>query len=129
MAEKSDKEKIAEILRHESAYAAEAYEFVGAAVAFTVAQLESHRHVSAAELLKGVRDFAAREFGVVARSVLGEWGLFTASDVGKVVYLMIGAGLLSASPEDSPQDFDIDFDPAPPPGPPAPPPRLPKLDC
>ena len=124
----SDREKIAEILRRESAYAAEAYEFVGDAVAYTVAKLESHRHVSAAELLRGVRDFAAKEFGVVANAVLDEWGLHSASDVGKVVYLMIEAELLSASPEDSPHDFDIDFAPAPPPEPPAPPPHLPKID-
>ena len=77
---------------------------------FTVSRLQKHRHVSALELLKGAGELAQQEYGAVARQVMQEFGLFRASDVGKVVYLLIGAGLLSASDDDDPEDFNIDFD-------------------
>ncbi len=121
-------EKIAEIMLREESYSAEAYDFVGRAVSFTISRLKAHRHVSAAELLAGIRDFARQEFGAVAGSVLEGWGIFTAADVGRVVYLMIDAGLLSASPEDSPHDFEIDFQLAALPDEPSIPEKLPKLD-
>ena len=65
------------------------------------------------ELLKGARELAIKEYGAVARAVLQEFGLRTASDVGKVVYILISVNLLSSSEDDSPEDFDIDFEPVP----------------
>ncbi len=102
--------KIAGILSRESRYAAGAYTFVAEAVTFTVGRLSVHRHVSARELLEGIRDYAAGQFGVMAGEVLHEWGIHEATDVGRIVYLMIDAKLLAASEEDSPEDFNIDFD-------------------
>jgi len=100
---------VARILDEVTLYAPEAYRFVADAVTFTVSKLPSHRHVSAAELLAGARGFAAAEFGAVAGVVLAEWGIRDAADVGRIVYLLIGVGLLSASEEDSPEDFNIPF--------------------
>ncbi len=102
-------EKIAALLEKEPRYQEQAYHFVANAVTFTVGRLPEHRHVSALELLGGVRDYAKLEFGAVAGMVLGEWGLQSASDIGNVVYLLIGTELLSASPEDRPEDFICDF--------------------
>ena len=45
----------------------------------------------------------------MAPMVLEAWGLKYASDVGRIVYLLIDAKLLSASPEDDPTDFDVEF--------------------
>ncbi len=111
--------KIDAILKMEPRFARDSYSFVAGAVSFTVGRLAAHRHVSAFELLGGVRDFAREEFGVLSYEVLHEWGIRSASDVGRIVYLLIGSGLLSASPEDSPEDFDIDFSLAEPPAAPA----------
>ena len=121
--------KIAELVGKEPRYPAEAYRFIGEAVSFTVGRLTRHRHVSARELLAGVRDYAHQEYGVLAHEVLTEWGLRTAADVGRVVYLMIGAGLLAASPEDRPEDFECEFAFDAPPAPAAPSAAvLPKID-
>lgn len=123
------KAKIEAILRREPRFAEEAYAFVASAVSFTVERLPSHRHVSALELLGGVHDYAREEFGVLAWEVLHEWGIQGASDVGRIVYLLIDSGLLSASKEDAPDDFNIDFKLADPPvsaelPPPAMPPKI-----
>lgn len=105
--------KIALLTERETAYTADAYRFVAEAVNFTVGRLPAHRHVTALELLKGARALAIKEYGAVAHLVLQEFGLRRASDVGKVVYLLISVNLLSASEDDSPEDFNIDFEPVP----------------
>lgn len=109
------KEKIEAIMAREPRFAEEAYTFIANAVSYTVGRLPSHRHVSALELLGGVHDYARDEFGVLAWEVLHEWGIRCSSDVGRIVYLLIESGLLSASKEDAPGDFDIEFKLADPP--------------
>ncbi|MBQ9502570.1 MAG: hypothetical protein IJU70_10480 [Lentisphaeria bacterium] len=105
--------KVKKLAEADPRYAADAYRFVTEAVTFSVNRLEAHRHVTARELMEGIRDYAAREYGALAREVLTSWGLETASDVGEIVYKLIGVELLSASPGDKRSDFDIDFPPAP----------------
>lgn len=102
--------KVMEIVAVDVRYDIAAYRFIANAVTFSCKRLQVHRHVTALELLEGTREFAIQEFGVMASAVLCEWGLRSAHDVGQVVYLLINAGLLSASPEDHPEDFDIDFE-------------------
>ena len=106
--------KIASLLEHETAYTADAYRFVAEAVNYTVGKLPAHRHVSALELLKGARELAVEKYGAVACEVMRDFGLNRATDVGKVVYLLISVGLLSASEEDDQSDFEVDFVPVPP---------------
>lgn len=97
--------KVASIIARDSRFDRGAYGFVSAAVEFTVSELPERRHVSAAELLEGIRKFAVRSYGAVAANVLASWGLRREDDVGTVVYLMIEVGLLRGSEEDSPEDF------------------------
>ena len=124
--------KVKELTRTDPRYSEDAYRFVTEAVTFSVNRLEAHRHVTARELMEGIRDYAAQEYGALAHEVLTSWGVATASDVGEIVYKLIGVELLSASPGDKRSDFDIDFPPAPPLGenavPPALPIALPKID-
>ena len=93
------------LLSREKRFPRDAYLFISEAVGYTVSQLAVRRHVSAAELLDGIRNFAVVRFGAVAGSVLKNWGMSAEDDVGTVVYLLIGAGLLRASEGDSPEDF------------------------
>jgi len=90
-------------------YTLESYQFVSNAVSCTIAKLASHRHISAAELLAGIRDYAREQYGAVAPLVMDQLGLRTARNVGEVVYLLISVKLLAASPEDSPDDFNVAF--------------------
>lgn len=90
-------------------YTLESYQFISDAVAYTIGKLQTHRHVSARELLEGVREYGFSQYGAVTPQVLERFGLRTARNVGEVVYLLISVKLLSASPEDSPEDFSINF--------------------
>ncbi len=94
-------------------YRREAYAFVMAALGTAVRSLPAERandpagrHLSGQELLQGVVSLARREFGVMAPTVFREWGVTRSSDVGAIVFLLVGAGQLSARPEDRPEDFD-----------------------
>lgn len=102
---------VKQIMGHDNRYRADAYEFVNAAVTYTARKLErdrkprGSRHVSGQELVEGTMDYAVIQFGFLAPEVLEQWGVQQGEDVGNIVYNMIGAGLLSAGPEDSRKDF------------------------
>lgn len=109
MSQQNAEQKIDKICRHDPRYPKEAYYFIANAVGFTTAKLVKSRHVSAIELLQGVRDYAQHEFGAVANMVLNDWGISQACDVGNIVYALIHAELLCASKDDSQESFNIDF--------------------
>ncbi len=101
----------------EHAYGQEAYQFVNLALQFTVAALpqdrlldETLRHLSGRELLEGVVRLGRAEFGPLAATVFHEWGVNHSEDVGRIVFQMVNAGLLSARPEDTMADFSGEFD-------------------
>ena len=109
MSERDYKEAIKDLVKRDKRYTEEAYNVVSEAVNYTVAKLDAHRHVSALELLKGARELAYSQYGVVSGLVLNKWGLRRANVLGHVVYLLIGENILSASDDDRPEDFDIEF--------------------
>jgi uncharacterized repeat protein (TIGR04138 family) len=114
--------KIADIVRGDPRYPYEAYEFVFAALAHTQKALgrvangesggeaESSNHVSGPELLRGCRDFALRQFGLMARTVFRRWGINRTDDFGEIIFNLIEANLMSKSPEDSRRDFHAVYD-------------------
>ena len=109
MSQNDIEQVIGRLLVKDPRYTPEAYCFVSEAVNYTVAKLDAHRHVSALELLEGAKAFAAGKYGVVSGLVLESWGLRSARDLGQVVYLLIGEGVLSASEDDDIEDFNVEF--------------------
>jgi uncharacterized repeat protein (TIGR04138 family) len=91
-------------------YAPEAYGFVMDALEFTIHRVGERRHVSAAELLENLCDHAMERFGVLAYSVLENWGLRTTDDVGETVFQLVEAQVLSRREKDSRDDFHDAFD-------------------
>lgn len=72
------------------------------------------RHVSGRELCLGLRDYAGRQFGMLAREVFRHWRIRSTEDFGRIVFAMVDAGLLRKSEDDSIDDFIgvYDFDEA-----------------
>ncbi|HKI30477.1 MAG TPA: Minf_1886 family protein [Gemmataceae bacterium] len=114
--------RIADIVRRDPRYAYEAYEFVFAALAHTQKALgrvprgepgeeaEASDHVSGPELLRGIRDFALREFGLMARTVFRRWGINRTDDFGEIIFNLIEANLMRKTPEDNRRDFHGVYD-------------------
>jgi uncharacterized repeat protein (TIGR04138 family) len=67
-------------------------------------------HVTGQELSLAARDLALRLYGMMAPTVLSQWGLRSTSDLGEIVYNMIASGDLEKTESDSRADFDNVFD-------------------
>jgi len=110
------KNRVENIIESDRRYPYEAYDFINAAIKFTIDALirsgsaSGRRHINAEELLDGIVAFAQDQFGPVAGDVLGRWHLTSASAIGDVVFNMIEAKLLSRSDEDQKSDFAIPYD-------------------
>jgi uncharacterized repeat protein (TIGR04138 family) len=102
--------KIDRITQRDNRYRAHAYSFVMAAVEYTISLLPEPRHVSAEELLEGLRRYAIEEFGPMAKQVFNHWGVVSTEDFGNIVYNLIDQGLLSRTEEDRLEDFSGVYD-------------------
>jgi uncharacterized repeat protein (TIGR04138 family) len=109
--------KVEELVRRDPRFPPEAYEFVRAALNHTLALLgkagdeaEDDGHVSARQLLEGMRDLARQEFGLMARAVFRMWNVHRTDDFGEIVFNLIDAGLVSKMPEEGRGDFHDVYD-------------------
>lgn len=98
-------------------YPPEAYQFVRDALDYTVHRINADeegvvhdRHVTGQQLCLGMRDYALRQYGRLARLVFEQWNVRRTEDFGRIVYGLIEAGLLAKTAEDSIEDFDDVFD-------------------
>jgi uncharacterized repeat protein (TIGR04138 family) len=82
-----------------------AYLFVLSSLHHVMEGLRRPRHISGEELAHGLRELAMREFGPLARTVLGHWGIHATDDVGELVFALVEAGVLVKEDEDRMGDF------------------------
>jgi uncharacterized repeat protein (TIGR04138 family) len=94
----------------EDRYDERAYLFVLAALEFLQGRLPERRHVTGAELAWACRDFAVRQFGLLAEDVLKYWNVRRTEDLGRIVFVLVSARVLSAQPGDREEDFAGVFD-------------------
>lgn len=71
---------------------------------------EGGRHVSGQQLCLGLKDYALKQYGLLARTVLTHWGIQRTEDFGRVVFAMVEAGYMRKTQEDTPEDFEGVFD-------------------
>lgn len=98
-------EKIEKVVEENKPYTLDAFKFVLDALHETVTELDKPRHVSGQELLEGIRLYALKEYGPLAKTVLNYWGIHETEDFGKIVFLLVDIGLLRKQPEDKIEDF------------------------
>ncbi len=97
------------ILEKDKRYQKEAYEFVKNALNFTCASLKKD-NVTGQELLKGIRKYALKLYGPMAKIVLNEWGVNCCEDFGNIVFNLVNNRLLKKTEEDSIKDFSGGYD-------------------
>lgn len=108
-------ESLASILEREDRYDAQAYSFLKESLDFTLKRFSEagpveNQHVSGKELLEGFRDYALEQFGPMAGTLLGEWGVRNCRDVGNMVFQMIEEQVFGKQDSDKLEDFDEVFD-------------------
>jgi uncharacterized repeat protein (TIGR04138 family) len=86
------------------------YLFVLAALEYAQGKLTQRRHLSGAELAWACRDFALEQFGLLAPTVLGHWGITSTEDLGRIVFTLIDVELLARQPSDKAEDFGHVYD-------------------
>ena len=99
------------------AYPQEAFRFVRDGLAHTVKMIygengegSADRHVDGRQLCLGLRDYAVKQYGLLAPTVLSRWGIRRTDDFGRIVFAMIDAGLMRKADEDSLEHFHAVYD-------------------
>jgi uncharacterized repeat protein (TIGR04138 family) len=109
-------QRILEVRRRDRRFARNAYYFVLDALDHTIVELGrdratgEERHISGQDLLGGIRELAAEQFGPMASLVFESWGIRSTADFGEIVFSLVDVGLLSRRPEDSRLDFVDGYD-------------------
>ena len=62
------------------------------------------------DLCFAARDYAQRQYGLLAPVVLRSMGIRTTGDIGEIVYNLISIGQMRKTPDDRREDFENVFD-------------------
>lgn len=111
----SFEEAVAAIIRRDARYSRDAYFFLREALSYTAHRLDkpvtgTQRHMTAADLMEGVRDYALEEYGPMAHTVLNHWGIYSTEDFGAIVFNLVDEGALGKSEDDCIEDFENGYD-------------------
>jgi uncharacterized repeat protein (TIGR04138 family) len=107
------------ILAADPRYERAAYEFVQHGLRHTLIRLDrkppeegtpERSHVTAAQLLEGIREFAVQQYGPLVRTVLAEWGVTKTGDFGNIVFNLVEADAMGKTDEDQLSDFEAVYD-------------------
>lgn len=97
-------------------YSPEAFRFLFEALEHTLVisgkeqSKGTDRHISGQQLLEGIRDYGRHLFGPLGLEAWQSWGITSSLDWGRVVFLLVEAGMLNRQDSDSLEDFDEEFD-------------------
>lgn len=115
--EQKDFGEVIEFIRKEDPrYSKQAYLFVRQGLDYTIRNLKEQsapqqdKHVSGQELLSGIRDFALKQYGPMAYTLLDFWGVKRCEDIGEIVYNLVDHGVLGKTENDRKEDFSSVFD-------------------
>ena len=111
-------QKIENLAERDGRYKSDAYLFVYDALEYTVQKLgrdkdtltEEKRHISGRDLLFGISEYSADQFGPLTCSVFAHWGVEQTRDFGEIVFNLVGANLLRKTDEDRIEDFADVYD-------------------
>lgn len=105
------------IVARDPRFERDAYFFVRDALEYTTRQQKKKTtvpplksHVSARQLLEGVRQYALSQYGPMVPTVLEHWRVRSCEDIGTIVFNLIDASEFGKSDQDSIEDFRCGFD-------------------
>ena len=115
---------IFQVLQDDPRYKLEAYQFVREALSYAqevmglgisqsteeTEDTPEERHLTGQQLCEASRRYALEQYGLLARTVLKNWGIHGTTDLGEVVYNLIRVDLMKKSERDRREDFDEVFD-------------------
>jgi uncharacterized repeat protein (TIGR04138 family) len=113
--QKSFQEVVERIVEQDPRYDKAAYDFIKEVLEFTIkqtkqSQAETNVHVTGGQLMEGFRQYANKEFGPLASTVLDHWNIRSSEDVGEIVFNLINAGVFGRAESDQISDFRASLD-------------------
>ena len=122
--------ELAELLEEDHRYHVAAYEFIFNALHYAQAVLqlgsprpsepggteeeeesdEPQQHVTGQELCEAIRQYALRQYGYMAKTVLNSWGIRCTGDFGEIVFNLIRFGRMRKTRGDRREDFADVYD-------------------
>ena len=103
-------EIVKQIIEGDPRYKSDAYEFVMQALWFAQKKFKIEGHLTAVQLLAGIRELGLNQYGPMARAVFEHWGITKTEDFGQIVFNMVNLGIMSKTEKDSPEDFKNAYD-------------------
>ena len=108
-------EVVIQILKEDSRYSPDAYQFVREAMDFTTnmffkSSQKTLHHVTAGQLLEGIKKFTVKEYGPMSMTVLNSYGIHKCEDFGHIVFNLVNKGVFGKKENDSIHDFDGGFE-------------------
>lgn len=109
------------LLKEDSRYKYEAYQFIREALQFAHENLPEltktgvsadspskprQKHITGQQLCEACRQYAIDQYGYLGRMVLASWGIKATSDFGEIVYNLIRIEQMRKSDSDRREDFD-----------------------
>jgi uncharacterized repeat protein (TIGR04138 family) len=109
------------LLKEDSRYRYEAYQFIREALQFAHENLpeltkatvsadsaskQRPKHITGQQLCEACRQYAISQYGYLGRMVLAAWGIKSTSDFGEIVYNLIRIEQMRKSDSDRREDFD-----------------------
>jgi uncharacterized repeat protein (TIGR04138 family) len=110
------KDQLRQLALRDGRYSPEAFGFLFASLEHAVrlagkdSAQGAERHVTGQELLAGLRENAIETFGPLAAHVWRAWGVKSALDWGRIVFLLVDANMLRRKDSDKLEDFEQGFD-------------------
>jgi uncharacterized repeat protein (TIGR04138 family) len=71
---------------------------------------QAERHLTGQQLCEAIRRYALEQYGLMAETVLKNWGITSTSDFGEIVFNLIRIGQMRKTPSDKREDFDNVYD-------------------
>ena len=70
----------------------------------------AEQHLTGQQLCEAARRYALDQYGYLAQTVLGNWGVASTNDIGEIVFNMIDIGQMRKTRKDRREDFHDVFD-------------------
>ena len=104
-------QEIEDLAERDGRYNRDAYLFVYDALQYTVEKLgrtnlpKEKRHITGRDLVFGISEYSAEQFGPLTCSVFSHWGIMQTRDFGEIVFNLVEANLMSKTEDDQIDDF------------------------
>ncbi len=94
-----------ELIKKDPRFPLDAYWLINDGLQYTYRLTGKKEHITAHELLEGIRQLMLKRYGQMAKTVLNSWRIYTTDDIGQVVFNLVNAGLMVKRENETLQDF------------------------